>query len=60
MPLYFNSVFELEVVRGMGLEPTQVLPRQNLNLVRLPISPPSLIKHPHSGYHTSKKLDLGW
>ena len=32
------------VVRGAGLEPAQCCHRQDLNLVRLPISPPALQK----------------
>ena len=32
------------VVRGAGLEPAQYCYRQDLNLVRLPISPPALLK----------------
>lgn len=36
----------LEVVRGVGLEPTRGHPRQDLNLVRLPISPPALMGGP--------------
>jgi hypothetical protein len=31
------------VVRGVGLEPTRHCWRQDLNLVRLPISPPALV-----------------
>ncbi len=31
------------VVRGAGLEPAQYCYRQDLNLVRLPISPPALM-----------------
>ena len=31
------------VVRGAGLEPAQYCYRQDLNLVRLPISPPARI-----------------
>ena len=33
-----------EVVRGAGLEPAQYCYRQDLNLVRLPISPPARLK----------------
>ena len=32
------------MVRGAGLEPAQYCYRQDLNLVRLPISPPALLK----------------
>jgi hypothetical protein len=32
------------VVRGGGLEPPQCCHRQDLNLVRLPISPPARVK----------------
>ena len=33
-----------KVVRGAGLEPAQYCYRQDLNLVRLPISPPARLK----------------
>jgi hypothetical protein len=33
-----------KMVRGAGLEPAQYCYRQDLNLVRLPISPPALLK----------------
>ena len=35
-----NTQHLVLVVRGIGLEPTRLLRRQDLNLVRLPISPP--------------------
>jgi hypothetical protein len=37
------------VVRGAGLEPAQYCYRQDLNLVRLPISPPARLKQQATG-----------
>jgi hypothetical protein len=36
-------------VRGAGLEPAHHCWRQDLNLVRLPISPPARMKRPPEG-----------
>jgi hypothetical protein len=38
-----NLGWEKRVVRGVGLEPTRHRWRQDLNLVRLPISPPAQV-----------------
>jgi hypothetical protein len=45
------------VVRGAGLEPAQYCYRQDLNLVRLPISPPARLKN-HSGNAENKLQPL--
>ncbi len=39
-----QSCISSKVVRGAGLEPAQYCYRQDLNLVRLPISPPARLK----------------
>ena len=40
-PNEFKDLGHFRVVRGAGLEPAQYCYRQDLNLVRLPISPPA-------------------
>ena len=48
------------VVRGAGLEPAHCCQRQDLNLVRLPISPPALMLLGQPGILTRPNALNGW
>ncbi len=49
------------VVRGAGLEPAQYCYRQDLNLVRLPISPPArvLLKEQRAVFVQDHPFEIG-
>ena len=47
------------LVRGAGLEPAQYYYRQDLNLVRLPISPPARLKKQREFKHFELPPEIG-